>query len=267
MYYPKFRTKRNNVPILSKDEIDSIAEKYLLDFNPKVLDTPQPIDEDRFLTEYLGLVQDFQYLTNSGIYLGMIVFNDSNKVIVYDQDTRRAEYIKAKAGTVIIDNSLLENGQEHRYRFTVIHEAGHWIFHRAKYSRDLSQVSWFDFGDILNIKCRPSIIDRNIKPVDQWNDNDTMEWQANYFASALLMPKSMVLKVCNDKEIKDYLTFMSFGNIDVYNELLIKRISYIFNVSKKAAKVRLCNLNIINTESNTNSMLSYNKKLLNNSIL
>ena len=258
MYYPKFRTKANNVPILNKNEIDYIAEKFLMDFNPELLDTPQAIDEDRFLTEYLGLVQDFQYLTNNGIYLGMIVFNESNKVIVYDPDTSKAKYIKAKAGTVIIDNSLLEDGQEHRYRFTVLHEAGHWIFHRKKYSIDLSQMSWFDFGNTLNIQCRSSIIDGNIKPVDKWNDNDTMEWQANYFASALLMPKTMVLKVCNDEELKDYLTFMSLGNIGIYNELLIKRISGIFNVSKKAAEVRLCNLNIISTEWNNNSMFSYN---------
>jgi hypothetical protein len=143
MYSPTFRTKPNGVPILSKSEIDIIAERCLMEFCPEVLKAPQPIDEDRFLTEYLGLTQDFQYLTHCGLYLGMIVFEDSNKIPVYDEDTNRAEYIRVKKGTVIIDSSLLEEGQEGRYRFTSMHEAGHWILHRRKFMRDINQASFF----------------------------------------------------------------------------------------------------------------------------
>lgn len=247
MYNPSFRMKSNNVPVLSKEEIDNIAEKFLMDFNPEILVTPQPIDEDRFLTEYLGLEQDFQYLSHCGCYLGMLVFNDTNKVQVYDTYTGRAEYISAKAGTVIIDNTLLEEGQEQRYRFTAIHEGGHWIFHRKKYYRDMAQISVFDFFDMPNIQCRTVSVDPKFKPIHKWNDNDTMEWQANYFASALLMPKSMVFKICNDEEFIEHLKFMSWGNEKSYNELLIKKISKTFNVSKQAAEVRLNNLKIINS--------------------
>lgn len=246
MYNPRFRMKSNNVPVLSKEEIDNIAEKFLMDFHPNTLETPQPIDEDRFLTEYLGLEQDFQYLSHNGCYLGMLVFNDSEKVIVYDIYTNRAEYISAKAGTVIIDNTLLDEGQEQRYRFTAIHEAGHWIFHRGKYYRDMAQISLLELYDVANIQCRTISIDPIFKPKHKWDDNDTMEWQANYFASALLMPKSMVLKVCNDEEYREYLELMTWGNKQRYNELLIKKISNTFNVSKKAAEVRLTGLKIIN---------------------
>ena len=49
MYRTSFRMKANNVPVLSKEEIDNIAEKFLMDFNPEALVTPQPIDEDRYL--------------------------------------------------------------------------------------------------------------------------------------------------------------------------------------------------------------------------
>lgn len=247
MYNPSFRMKSNNIPILSKDEIDNIAEKFLMDFNPETLVTPQPIDEDRFLTEYLGLEQDFQYLSHCGCYLGMLVFNDTNKVQVYDIYAERAEYISAKAGTVIIDNTLLEEGQEQRYRFTAIHEAGHWIFHKKKYCRDIDQISLFDFLDEPNIQCRTVSFDPKFKSIQKWDDNYTMEWQANYFSSALLMPKSMVFKICNDEEYIDYLKFMSFGKEKTYNELLIKRISATFNVSKQAAEVRLNNLKIMSS--------------------
>jgi hypothetical protein len=41
MYKPSFKTKRNGVPVLSKEDIDNIAENYLLDFCPESMRTPQ----------------------------------------------------------------------------------------------------------------------------------------------------------------------------------------------------------------------------------
>lgn len=46
------------------------------------------IDIDGFAQSYLGLTQDFQYLSHNGIYLGMMIFNDTNKVPVYDPATK-----------------------------------------------------------------------------------------------------------------------------------------------------------------------------------
>lgn len=58
----------------------------------------------------------------------MTVFNDTNKVPVYIHETNIEEYISAKARTVIIDNNLLEEYQEHRYRYIM----GHDIFHMTQ---------------------------------------------------------------------------------------------------------------------------------------
>lgn len=257
MYDPNFRTKPNGVPVLSKVEIENIAERCLLDFCPEALETPQPVDEDRFLTEYLGLTQDFKYLSHCGIYLGMTVFEDSNKIIIYDEATNRAEYISAKIGTVIIDSSLLEEGQEGRYRFTSMHEAGHWILHRRKFMRDINQESFFYNIEYANIQCRTTNIEGKLNYNFRWDDESTMEWQANYFAGAILMPRSMVFKLCDDEELKDSLTFMSFGNKEEYNNLLIKCVAQRFNVSKKAAEVRLCCLGIINNEDTGFNEISF----------
>lgn len=88
----------------------------------EALRTPQEIDIDLFVQDYLGMEQDFQYLSHCGLYLGMTVFNETDKIPVYNPAKYCAEYISAKANTVIIDNSLLEENQEHRYRFTMGHE-------------------------------------------------------------------------------------------------------------------------------------------------
>lgn len=68
--------KENGVPILSKTEIDVIGERFVRDFQPEVLESPAPVDIEGFIE----------------FYLGMTVFNDTNKVPVYDPVNHRADY-------------------------------------------------------------------------------------------------------------------------------------------------------------------------------
>ena len=93
MYTPSLRVKNNGVPILSKAEIDAIGERFVRDFQPEVLTNPSPVDIEGFIEFYLGMTPDYQYLSHNGVYLGMTVFNDTNKVPVFDPATNRAEYI------------------------------------------------------------------------------------------------------------------------------------------------------------------------------
>lgn len=92
MYTPSLRVKNNGVPILSKAEIDAIGERFVQDFQPEVLTNPSPVDIEGFIEFYLGMTPDYQYLSHNGVYLGMTVFNDTNKVPVFDPATNRAEY-------------------------------------------------------------------------------------------------------------------------------------------------------------------------------
>ena len=51
----KFRTKSNGVPILSKDDMDFMAEYILRDYNEKVLSEPLALDIESFAGFYMGL--------------------------------------------------------------------------------------------------------------------------------------------------------------------------------------------------------------------
>ena len=88
--------KSSGVPILSRRDIDDIGEALVADFCPDAMINPQPIDIDLFAQEYMQMEQDYQYLSHCGIYLGMTVFNDTNKIIVYDPEKQRAEYTVPK---------------------------------------------------------------------------------------------------------------------------------------------------------------------------
>lgn len=237
MYKPEFRKKNNGVPILSKSELEDMAENFIRDFNPDALKTPMEIDIDSFAQNYLRLNQDFQYLSHNGMYLGMIVFNDSD-IPVYIPQINRAEYIKAKAGTIIIDNNLLAESQEQRYRYTMGHECGHDIFHKSYFAFDPNQITMFVGKQKPMIQCREISLNSKAKPVDQWTDKDRMEWQANYFSSALLMPKSMVSKLIESVTNKNTLSIHAKR---VYEMIRT------FNVSAQAAEYRLRELGFIFT--------------------
>ena len=198
MRKPNFRRKRNGVPILSRAEINAIAEGYVQEFQEKALNRPEPFDIEAFLEIYMGMTPDFQYLSHNGIYLGMTVFNETDRLPVYDPYTNRAVYIHADANTVLIDRRLLEDqNQEHRLRFTQGHEAGHGIFHTQCFYRDPAQLSIFSLldqeTDIPAIRCRTdAIFSRSRTDPGHWSDHDWMEWQANAMSSALLLPRPAV---------------------------------------------------------------------------
>jgi len=233
MYVPRYKHKSNNVPILSKNDIDYFAEAFISDFQPEALSIPMEFNIDLFVEEYLELIVDYQHLSCDQRYLGMTVFNDTHKVIVFDFSCNQADYISANAGTIIIDNSLLQDSQEHRYRYTMAHESAHWIFHRAYYGYDPNQLSLFDL-DIPFIQCRDINKDYDhMRDTKHWDDHKWMEWHADKFASAILMPKSSIQQFVK-----------SNSNLNTPKALISSVVST-YNVSTEAAAYRLSDLGII----------------------
>lgn len=241
MYSPCFQTKKSGVPVLSKKDIDFIAEQYIMEFQPDILKNPSPVDIDGFLENYLGTTPDYQLLSHNGIYLGMTVFHDINCIPVYDLANNHAEYISAKANTVIFDSRLLEENQEHRYRFTAGHEAGHVVFHTSYFTYDPNQLSLFGDAEPAMVRCRVDTTKVKNKNFRLISGHDWMEWQANYFSRALLMPQSAVIALANEYDDPGYLRPWS----------LIHTLEDVFNVSSEAAKHRLTSLNLIEPISET----------------
>lgn len=91
MFRPEIRRKKSGAPVLSRNEIDVIGENLVSEFNPEAMVTPQEVDIDLFAQDYLGMEQDFQYLSHCGVYLGMTVFNDTDKVPIYDPLKKQAD--------------------------------------------------------------------------------------------------------------------------------------------------------------------------------
>ena len=237
MYSPSFKVKSNGVPILSKEEIDGIGEQYVKAFCPELLSHPAPVDIDSFVENYLGITPDYQYLSNNGVYLGMTVFNDTNQVPIFDPSTGRAEFISAKARTIIIDNRLLEENQQHRYRFTLGHEAGHDIFHSRFFGYNPDQLTLFDMGTVPMIQCRTDCGSTGKKTPRDWDERDWMEWHANRFSSAFLMPRSAVVRLVQG--------FQKEPHVAIRHAEMVCAVTETFDVSSEAATYRLKDLGFI----------------------
>lgn len=112
---------------------------------------------------------------------------------------------------------------EHRYRFTIAHELGHFILHRNNSRLFIEKTQ------------RP---DQRIMFRD--NTSSTGEYlkerEANSFAAALLMPRKSV-----EEKAAEYNTEIA--------EDLIYALARDFNVSNQAMQIRLANLGIVDYDS------------------
>jgi hypothetical protein len=153
------------VPYISPERIERDAEALLAEFarGRQVVITP-PIAIEDVLEKHLKLGIEFDDLhKRTGIRRrGLGLYADIIGAMVFQE--RR----------IVIDPSLdpvVDPSQEGRYRFTLAHEGGgHWRLHR----------------DLFLGSGEASIVCRSNQPYNR------AEWQANFYASCLLMPRSLI---------------------------------------------------------------------------
>ncbi len=93
-------------------------------------------------------------------------------------------------GSIFVDESLDPEehpSQENRYRFTLAHEGGHWRLHPPRILRDAPQTVFLGAAPAAEAICWPTQTTRR------------GEWQANHYASCLLIPRPMIVAAWNDR--------------------------------------------------------------------
>ena len=146
------------IPWLTKKSIAAAATGVIADYEAKIKRRVQPpIPVENIIERGLRL---------------KLGFSDLRKKLKLN-DVLGATYVKD--GMICVDLSLAENQNEDRLCFTFAHETGHWTLHR-EYINQTCQTG----TDDAFIFCR-------IKDAKQ-----KIEWQADYFASCLLMPEGAI---------------------------------------------------------------------------
>lgn len=139
------------------------------------------------------------------------------------------------------DKIFIKKGHEnyHRKRFTIAHELGHYFLNHEEYLEGEFYSQKDEEENYLN-----SINSLDIK---------RLEWQANYFASCLLLPREKFLKEFFRLYGKENLVDKSFGILYVDNQScnldtfyrLTNQLRSMFQVSRQVIEIRLKEENIM----------------------
>jgi IrrE N-terminal-like domain len=218
------------VKFLTEDEIEKDAELLLAEYEDTIgapIKLPVPVDD--ITTYHLALRLGFDDLHKT-----------LNQPMLRSQpDILGAIWVEKQL--VLIDSHLDPKSNPSmlgRYRFSVAHEIGHWRLHRSYVAKDPNQMSLFDVPSEPTVICRSS------------QKNEPVEWQANFFASCLLMPRRRV-----HDEWKECLATQSMiykqgryeaGAVDdALFEKVAKPIARRFGVSPQAMCLRLEKLGLL----------------------
>jgi Zn-dependent peptidase ImmA (M78 family) len=189
-----------------KDALEAIARKVISQYDPCLLHAPSPIPVESIIEQVYGLTMEFQFIRSNGRVLGETVF-ETAMVPIYERENGGGyKLIPVKAGTVIIDASLIHNRGDGRFRFTCAHELAHWVLHKEFYTQRGETAA-------MTSVVRSSETDAAI------------ERQADRLGCYLLMPKGAV-------KMAFYNTNGSAGN-------KIAALAELFGVSRQAMQIRL----------------------------
>lgn len=193
---------------------------------------PGPVDIE-LNAEKNGYKMDYQFLSHNGCYLGMAVFETTHKIPIYDEIENCAKYHYAQKNTIIIDNRLLDKGNENRYRFTVGHELGHLLLHSSFFNCIPGTMS----NEMNSVLCRsawrkPKKEERSLA--------DYLEIQANRFSAAVLMPRTAFFELAH-----------SYDHISSDTVRFVDEAARTFAVSPHAVCLRLNELHILDFSYDT----------------
>lgn len=228
--YPQYS---NGMYKLYKRDFDNIALVIMKEYLPGYVDKIGEVDINYLVRECLFLTVRSKNIAADRSVLGLIAFEDA-KVPCYDLSFRPIE-LDLCAGDILIDMALSGNRNIPRRRFTLAHEASHWILHRSYHSPTNQK---YEFRKPY-LKTLSKDIERRFAGFK--TENDEEEWQANSLAAALLMPKIPFMEYALTEIQRVFGEDVDCLIDDQSEEYVtaVENIAGVFNVSRKAAEIRL----------------------------
>lgn len=232
----------DGTPVIRDVQIEEYTKMLLADYKKELLEgLPEKIDPFHFVEVYLGAKLEFQdiyYEDDEQPIYGLTCFND-DRIRVFDREKMTVAEIRVKAGTIILDNSLLRKGRQALLQFTLLHEAGHYCMHREVFERMQRTGHRERF-------CHRRRDPRDVRSRKLKSQKDFREHQANVFAAALAMPRE-TMEPCANQMIKCagfpdgvFVTGLSCDKEkEYYLERLIFSFARAYGVSNDAARIRL----------------------------
>jgi Zn-dependent peptidase ImmA (M78 family) len=227
------RVNKEGAPILSADEIEEISEDFLERFDAKSLENPMETNLNR-IVQKLSMDYDVKFMYSVDLGLD----EDGRKII--------GKYTP-KGKEIYVDPILLD--QKARWKFTLAHEIGHFVLHT---NLDALPDSSGDSSRTDNYRTL------SLHNVNGKRPKDWIEWQANRFAGAILVPrftlKEKLISLQESMGIRIRLgqIYLDYQPVNVRDfQKLVFRLQHTYRISSAVIKVRLRHLELIVGKSNT----------------
>lgn len=235
LYGMDIKTSYDGKPVLSGEQIELLAERFLSDVKPELLKEPQITPLEEIIEVSLGYDLDFKALSPDDSILGMTTFSEGY-TRVFNKEENREEIITILKPTVFADESLLDEKQNSRFRFTLAHEIGHGLIHPSYYLMQQKQGR-LENGMACAKRCKKSSIENKRQSMDK--NIDWLEWQANAFASAILMPAPTLKMIVHDEVAKYKKCDQQDFTPDLFENWVCQVIGETFGASYTAVSFRL----------------------------
>lgn len=236
VYSKSRRSKQNNlseylVPIIYKEHLDNVAEKFLSKYYPEALTEPMPVPS-REVAKRMGLDVHELHITKTCSVFGQIYFSDC-EIKYYDDDAREYKTLAVKRGTILVDPNVFFMRNVGSVNNTIIHECVHWDLHKK----------FFELEKLYNKEARSIScqVQEGIRPERNRTPLDWMEWQANALAPRILMPIRQARQKIEELIEKNKRVLQTENMADIM-ESVVFELSDFFEVSKQAAKIRMIDL-------------------------
>lgn len=232
----------SGVPVLSKNDLERIADSYTRSFIQYDQKDKPLFSVWKFASCFLGKKVSFEHLSNNSHILGISVFVDGTPIPIYIPETGSIVWKSIPADSILLDRSLAPDKaiQISKSRFTLMHESAHQILHSTYYRRLTQKKSG---GPVAFSVLRKEIDEKAIasKVSVHREDVDWIEWQANYLASALLIPKDRLKRFLKDSMLYEDYQHKACCKQDesqAYN-FLVYQLAVHFGVSETTMRIRL----------------------------
>ena len=231
------RYKENGIPYVSGGQLDDLGESIVREIQPSHFAGQIDATDLKPLLSYLG---DWHFkgafLSKSGMLLGAACFQGGE---IFTTDIARIQEgtMPVARHTILVDKALYDPDMENVFRFTFAHECGHALLHGRFCSspENMKVYASQEKGYVIRDT------KENVSSKDGYRlhtERDWLEWQANAFASAVLLPKSLVLETA--RIIKRGCS----SDVEYYTQCHLT-LSDVFKVSRTAAFYRMKGLGIL----------------------
>ncbi len=216
--YSKCWKDARGVYVLGYSQIENSIESFLKKAHPEVLAYPQEVPVENWIDSgEFGFSLDFRNL----VFPQAKGFTAFSRMVagVKNSETGDIDLVPIEENTVVLDETE-EISQSH---FTAGHELAHILLHSYYFRNHADALA--AHADVVPFRLSP-------RHPCFW-----LERQADYAASALIMPRCTFLKLYQNFCRANFLTRLD-GNSGALSEFVTES-KKVYNVSRKAAEIRL----------------------------